>query len=503
MSSQLCVTVVDSEMRDKTKKFTIYAVTIRSADKTTVTFRRYNEFLSLNEKLKKLFPAQAQSFKLPGKKIFRNFDPELIKVRRNALKEYVTRIVSNPVVSANSEIRSFFNLDTSRQSSTEEEDEDEAYSSGSGPLTFERHSSASSVDSNTFNLGPVDSLHSKPSDFEFLKVIGKGSFGKVLLARHKTERILYAVKVVSKSHILKKNEVRHVMCERNVLLKNIHHPFLVGLHYSFQTSARLYLVLDYINGGELFFHLQRERVFSEDKGRFYAAEIASALGYLHSHNIMYRDLKPENILIDSQGHVALTDFGLCKENVENRPATATFCGTPEYLAPEVIEKKPYDKGVDWWCLGAVLYEILFGLPPFYSRNVSEMYDNICTKPLVFKNQGQMVSVEARSILEGLLEKKREKRLGSRNDFEEIRNHPFFASINWKLLDQRLIRPPYIPNVVNDMDLQNFDQEFVREAVPTSYGHSADRISVSPTVLRAGKAFDGFSYIPPLREEFQF
>ncbi|XP_023611226.1 serine/threonine-protein kinase Sgk3 isoform X17 [Myotis lucifugus] len=274
----------------------------------------------------------------------------------------------------------------------------------------------------------------KPTDFDFLKVIGKGSFGKVLLAKRKLDGKFYAVKVLQKKIVLNRREQKHIMAERNVLLKNVKHPFLVGLHYSFQTTEKLYFVLDFVNGGELFFHLQRERSFPEHRARFYAAEIASALGYLHSIKIVYRDLKPENILLDSVGHVVLTDFGLCKEGIAISDTTTTFCGTPEYLAPEVIRKQPYDNTVDWWCLGAVLYEMLYGLstpimpqylgrsmifrsssfqPPFYCRDVAEMYDNILHKPL---NLRPGVSLTAWSILEELLEKDRQNRLGAKEDF---------------------------------------------------------------------------------------
>jgi hypothetical protein len=211
------------------------------------------------------------------------------------------------------------------------------------------------------NLGPSERPAARPNDFEFLKVIGKGSFGKVLLARHRSEHTLFAVKVLQKSTVLRRNERTHIMCERNVLLKTLAHPFLVSLHFSFQTRDKLYFVLDYVNGGELFFHLQKERSFPEPRARFYAAEICSALGYLHSQCVVYRDLKPENILLDCEGHIVLTDFGLCKDGLRKDDTTGTFCGTPEYLAPEVLRKQPYDWTVDWWCLGAVLYEMLFGL----------------------------------------------------------------------------------------------------------------------------------------------
>ncbi|EQB78728.1 serine/threonine-protein kinase Sgk1 isoform 2 [Camelus ferus] len=287
---------------------------------------------------------------------------------------------------------------------------------------------------------------------------------------------------------------KHIMSERNVLLKNVKHPFLVGLHFSFQTADKLYFVLDYINGGELFYHLQRERCFLEPRARFYAAEIASALGYLHSLNIVYRDLKPENILLDSQGHIVLTDFGLCKENIEHNGTTSTFCGTPEYLAPEVLHKQPYDRTVDWWCLGAVLYEMLYGLPPFYSRNTAEMYDNILNKPLQLKPN---ITNSARHVLEGLLQKDRTKRLGAKDDFMEIKNHVFFSLINWDDLINKKITPPFNPNVSGPSDLRHFDPEFTEEPVPNSIGRSPDSILLTASVKEAAEAFLGFSYAPPV------
>ncbi|XP_018096727.1 serine/threonine-protein kinase Sgk2 isoform X1 [Xenopus laevis] len=310
---------------------------------------------------------------------------------------------------------------------------------------------------------------------------------KVLLAKRKCDSNFYAVKVLQKKTILKKKEQNHIMAERNVLLKNLKHPFLVGLHYSFQTAEKLYFVLDYVNGGELFLHLQRERCFLEPRARFYAAEVACALGYLHSQNIIYRDLKPENILLDSQGHVVLTDFGLCKEGMEPEETTSTFCGTPEYLAPEVLRKQPYDRTVDWWCLGAVLYEMLYGLPPFYSRDVSQMYDNILSQPLQLPGCKTTATCD---ILRGLLHKEQRCRLGAKADFQEIKNHVFFSPINWDDLYHKRIAPPYNPNVAGPGDLRHFDPEFTQEAVPNSVGCTPD-LNVSS--CSSSSAFLGFSY----------
>ncbi|KAI0979613.1 hypothetical protein GJ496_007362, partial [Pomphorhynchus laevis] len=281
-----------------------------------------------------------------------------------------------------------------------------------------------------------------PSDFDFLKHVGKGSYGKVYLARHKSEDKIYAVKVLDKSHIKRKNEIKHVMAERNVMVRVIDHPFLVKMHYSFQTIDKLYFVVDFINGGELFYHLQIEQVFSETRARFYSAEIISAIGCLHSHGVIYRDLKPENILLDSEGHIKLTDFGLCKEGMmSSTERTNTFCGTPEYLAPEIIRKKPYTRAVDWWCSGAVLYEMLIGMPPFYNKNYRIMHHDIIHKDLEFRLH---VSDIARDLLRRLLEKNPDSRLGAgEKDVNEVKSHTFFHSINWSLLEAKKIKPPLI------------------------------------------------------------
>ncbi|XP_016528955.1 serine/threonine-protein kinase Sgk2b isoform X3 [Poecilia formosa] len=324
-------------------------------------------------------------------------------------------------------------------------------------------------------LSPVNTETSqvKPSDFDYLKVIGTGSFGKVLLARHRKQGGYYAVKALDKQMIIKRKEQRHVMVERSVLLKGLKHPFLVGLHFSFQTPKTLYFVLDFANGGELFYHLQREGSFPEPRAAFYAAEIAAALGYLHSLSIVYRDLKPENVLLDSEGHVMLTDFGLCKEGVAVGGITHTFCGTPEYLAPEVLLGQPYSLAVDWWGLGAVLFEMLSGLPPFYSRSRLEMLENILYSPLQLPSG---LSESAHSLLKGLLERNVSKRLGQRLDIEELKEHQFFASINWDDLIARKVRPPFIPKVVR------INQKMVRNVISTCAQLALIVLSFSRPVL---------------------
>lgn len=271
------------------------------------------------------------------------------------------------------------------------------------------------------------------TDFEILKVIGKGTFGKVLQVQHKETGDIFAVKVLKKKSLEKKHMVRNTKTERRIL-ESINHPFIVSLKYAFQTADKLYLVLDYFTGGELFFHLNKER-FTIDRARIYCAELVLALGCLHENGIIYRDLKPENILLDEDGHVRLCDFGLSKDELPADGQTQTFCGTPHYLAPEVINRESYGKEVDWWSLGTLLFEMLTGLPPFYDSNINKMYVKICTNELKLPAG---MSPACKSLLRGLLEKNPRKRLGFKG-VDEIKNNAFFANIDWDKLYKKVRR----------------------------------------------------------------
>ncbi|KAF5294018.1 hypothetical protein FQA39_LY13572 [Lamprigera yunnana] len=298
-------------------------------------------------------------------------------------------------------------------------------------------------------------------NFEFLKVLGKGTFGKVILCREKATRRLFAIKILKKEVIIQKDEVAHTLTENRVL-RSTNHPFLTSLKYSFQTNDRLCFVMEYVNGGELFFHLSRERVFSEDRTRFYGAEIISALAYLHSQGIIYRDLKLENLLLDKDGHIKIADFGLCKEDITYGRTTKTFCGTPEYLAPEVLEDNDYGRAVDWWGIGVVMYEMMCGRLPFYNRDHDVLFTLIIMEEVKFP---RTLSAEARDLLAGLLIKDPAQRLGGGpDDAKEIMVHPFFTCINWRDLEQKKIPPPFKPQVTSDIDTRYFDSEFTGESV---------------------------------------
>lgn len=303
-----------------------------------------------------------------------------------------------------------------------------------------------------FNLSQKTSTHKKVSidDFSVLKILGKGSFGKVLLVEKLDTKKTFAMKVIKKNTLSKKSQSLHTKTEREIL-ENMNSPFILQLHYAFQTDDKLYLVMDFMSGGELFFHLRKERKFLESKARFYAAEITLALEYLHSHGIVYRDLKPENILIGEDGHIKIADFNLSKQGLREGVKTYTFCGTPEYLAPEILQGRGHDKAVDYWALGALIYEMLAGMPPFHCRDKNQMFMNILKKPVEMK---PYFSKEACSLLTSLLVVDPTKRLSNMN---ELKKHEFFRDLDWDRLARSEIKPPFVPKIKDEKDLKYFDK----------------------------------------------
>ncbi|KAJ1507759.1 RAC-gamma serine/threonine-protein kinase [Coelomomyces lativittatus] len=350
----------------------------------------------------------------------------------------------------------------------------------------------------------------KESDFEFIKVLGKGNYGKVLLARsknvdhaqdqtdieearnekegeevkEKTKRVaktkLYAVKVVKKSALVDVESLEHLLSENRVL-QTIQHPFLVKLYASFQTPERLYFVMEYVKGGELFFHILKERKFSETRVQLYIGEILLGLMHLHEHGIVYRDLKLENILLDEEGHIKITDFGLCKEGIGQNDVTSTFCGTPEYLAPEILEEENYGRSVDWWALGIVMYELLIGKPPFGApESIEKLFQAILHSPIPMP---ETLSMHARSLLDALLTRDCTKRIGSGpEDGKEIQSHPFFNGLDWDRLLKKQFIMPFIPPLTDPTDASNFDPEFTQlpaELTPCSSIPEMEPINLNP------------------------
>jgi serine/threonine protein kinase len=292
--------------------------------------------------------------------------------------------------------------------------------------------------------------------FQPIKLIGKGGFSKVFEVRKRDSGQLYAAKVMNKAFLLREEKATQVLTELSILSCTAH-PFLIQLQWAFQTTTELFLVLDFCPGGELFYHLHNLGRFTEDQARFYFAEIVLALDYLHRKNIIYRDLKPENVLLDLDGHVKLTDFGLSKQLSTRDSVCYSFCGSPEYMSPEMLRQQGHGRSVDYYSLGALLYEMVTGLPPFYVKNRSEMYQAIQKDVLKLPNY---LSKQIRSLLAGLLQKDPSCRLGNERGFEEIKEHPWCKELNWVRISEKKKTPPFMPN----LRISNFDPEYTSSEI---------------------------------------
>ncbi|NWU99146.1 KS6A2 kinase, partial [Upupa epops] len=324
-----------------------------------------------------------------------------------------------------------------------------------------------------------------PSQFELLKVLGQGSYGKVFLVRKvkgSDAGQLYAMKVLKKATLKVRDRVRSKM-ERDILAE-VNHPFIVKLHYAFQTEGKLYLILDFLRGGDLFTRLSKEVMFTEEDVKFYLAELALALDHLHGLGIIYRDLKPENILLDEEGHIKITDFGLSKEAIDHDKRAYSFCGTIEYMAPEVVNRRGHTQSADWWSFGVLMFEMLTGSLPFQGKDRKE------TMALILKaklGMPQFLSTEAQSLLRALFKRNPSNRLGAGFDgVEEIKRHPFFVTIDWNKLYRREIKPPFKPAVGRPEDTFHFDPEFTSRTPTDSPG--------VPPSANAHHLFRGFSFV---------
>eukprot|EP01088_Endostelium_zonatum_P006722 TRINITY_DN18871_c0_g1_i1.p1 TRINITY_DN18871_c0_g1~~TRINITY_DN18871_c0_g1_i1.p1 ORF type:complete len:402 (-),score=86.56 TRINITY_DN18871_c0_g1_i1:77-1282(-) len=321
-------------------------------------------------------------------------------------------------------------------------------------------------------------------DFVLLKLIGKGAYGKVYQVREKKKGDIYAMKVLKKAHIIKTRNVEYTISERDIL-HTIKHPYIVTLHYAFQNHSHLYLVMDYMNGGQLFNQMYKEGFFDEKQSRFYAAQIVLAIDHLHQLNIIHRDLKPENILLDSEGNISVTDFGLAHQMTEEGERTRTYCGTIEFMSPEMIKGAGYDKSTDWWSVGVLLYDMMTGKTPFNGKDNGVIQKQILTKKITLPNY---LSGEAHSIIKKFLERDPEKRLGSGpNGMKNIQSHPYFKQTNWKKIANKEVPAPFRPTIARGkLDTSQFDKEYTKAPAVVS---PSTPVSESKTDL-----FKGFSYV---------
>ncbi|KAL3518219.1 hypothetical protein ACH5RR_020808 [Cinchona calisaya] len=323
-------------------------------------------------------------------------------------------------------------------------------------------------------------------DFEVLKFVGEGAFAKVYQVRKNGSSDIFAMKVIRKDLMVEQDHTQYVKSERDILTK-VDHPFIVRLRYCFQTKYRLYLVLDFVNGGDLDFQLQQQFLFKEDLARIYAAEIVSAVSYLHANGILHRDLKPENVLLDEKGHVMITDFGLAKQFDDyNNTRSDSICGTWKYMAPEVILGKYHDKACDWWSVGVLLYQMLTGKLPFVGGAKRwKVQDKIVNKKLKLP---PFLSSDAHSLLKGLLHKEASQRLGSGpGGSEEIKGHKWFGSVNWKKLEAREIQPSFVPQVTGKQCIANFEESLTN--MPAILSPAASPKCAEDTL-------QGFTYVCP-------
>ncbi|XP_051767689.1 protein kinase C iota type [Ctenopharyngodon idella] len=336
-------------------------------------------------------------------------------------------------------------------------------------------------------------------DFDLLRVIGRGSYAKVLLVRLKKTDRIYAMKVVKKELVNDDEDIDWVQTEKHVFEQASNHPFLVGLHSCFQTESRLFFVIEYVNGGDLMFHMQRQRKLPEEHARFYSAEISLALNYLHERGIIYRDLKLDNVLLESEGHIKLTDYGMCKEGLRPGDTTSTFCGTPNYIAPEILRGEDYGFSVDWWALGVLMFEMMAGRSPFdivgSSDNPDQNTEDYLFQVILEKQIRipRSLSVKAASVLKGFLNKEPKERLGChpQTGFADIMGHPFFRNVDWDLMEQKQVVPPFKPNISGEFGLDNFDAQFTNEPIQLTPDDddAVKKIDQSE--------FEGFEYINPL------
>ncbi|KAM4748442.1 protein kinase C theta type [Rhinophrynus dorsalis] len=334
---------------------------------------------------------------------------------------------------------------------------------------------------------PCSHIKLNITDFVIHKMLGKGSFGKVFLAELKETNQFFAMKVLKKDVVLMDDDIECTMVEKRVLSLAWEHPFLTHLYCTFQTKENLFFLMEYLNGGDLMFHIQSCHKFDLARATFYAAEIICGLQFLHSKGVVYRDLKLDNVLLDMEGHIKIADFGMCKEGMFGDTRTSTFCGTPDYIAPEILLGQKYNFSVDWWSFGVLLYEMLIGQSPFHGIDEDRLFQSIRMDDPLYP---RFLTKEAKDILIMLFVREPERRLGVKGN---IRQHGFFQHIDWERLENKEVEPPFKPKVKSANDCSNFDKEFLNEKPRLS--------STEGTLINSmdQNMFSNFSFVNPKME----
>lgn len=446
-------------LNDNNKFYIIYKVV--NLLNNQLVWRRYNDFVLLSKKLK-MGNIKAE---LPGPKYFGSFKKKFLDERQKKLELWLNEVFNKTLYeneSNNSQNETIINafLNCSNQIF-----ESHFPAQLSSPLVEnclqedheleEKINSKTTTKDNENNDGKPISLQ----NFKSLQVIGKGSFGNVILVKLRNREKLYAMKIIHKNQLKTARQIEHAKAERRILGK-INHPFIVDLNFAFQTKTRLFLVLEFVPGGEIFYHQGKMKKFPESIVKLWSAEIILALDYLHNLGIVFRDMKPENIVLDKEGHIKLIDFGLCKDEIDDyATGTTSFCGTPEYIAPEILvcdKYRNYGKAVDFWSLGSLIYEMISGLPPWYTHNKRKLFYYIRNAPLKFSFE---ISDNAKDLIGKFMTRDPSKRLGS-NGIEEIREQPFFCDLDFDLVLKRKINSEFIPKFCNEDSLaSNIDECF--------------------------------------------
>ncbi|KAF0552764.1 kinase-like protein [Gigaspora margarita] len=438
------------QKKQKSSSPSLFIITIEDRSQLLSIRRQISDFIEFDQQLRQEFPKsrptlpslddRRKSFLLPRHLFFRKSTAE-------KLESYLRKVLSDKSLKSSAVLRDFLSVKNEKDS-----------------IRWKNTSNFNNttIDNNNRSVSNVLLKQHKPSinDYDLIKVLGRGCMGKVILSREKSTNRLYALKVISKEWVVFRQEVEHTRTERDILAiaSRTSHPFLIRLRESFHDSNQLFLVLDYYPGGDIATQLAKWHRFDDARCLFYAAEIVLGIEELHRLGIVYRDLKPENILIGRDGHIVLTDFGLSKQFNQSWQKTNTFCGTAEYLAPEIIRAEYYTFAVDWWSLGTLIYEMMFGITPFWADDQNRMYQRVLEDELEFPDE---IMYDAISLLRGLLQRDPSQRLGcGPTGSLEIKSHPYFDYVDWDDVLNKRICAPYIPTIEHEMDLRNFDDVFV-------------------------------------------